>query len=336
VTENAMFGYLLVAVALGIGQPPAAPRLEGIVVDATHGGKPLADAEVILRGGLDGTWLAVGRTVTDQNGRFTFYDLPIEPNLIYMPGVNRGGVHYPGPRILAAQVADEPAVTVTTYEAVGEPNPLTAERYDIDVSIKTGVIEVTETILICNPTATTYVGTPGVGMFATTLSLSIPGGFERVTFSDEFHGRRFHVIDNKVVTDVPWTPGKRELIFTYHLPVEQSQSSFERTLDLPCSNLRLRVHGAASAAMSCNLPRAAGADQGTTVYESTGKMLAAGHQIQLRFGSLPMPWLKYGKWAAAIILCCAVLTTVSVRRRRTVRERRKRGVPSPEPATSKC
>jgi hypothetical protein len=45
------------------------------------------------------TRLAVEQTVTDAQRRFAFDDLPIEPGLIYRPVANRGGVHYPGPRI---------------------------------------------------------------------------------------------------------------------------------------------------------------------------------------------------------------------------------------------
>ncbi len=160
-------------------------------------------------------------------GHFIFYDLPDKPGLVFVPGANRGGVHYPGPRLRFLDLATKSPVELTVYDAVQSPSPLIAERFDLEMVVKSGVVEITETFLVDNPTRTTFVGQHN-GMFSTTLSLSIPDGFERVTFADEFHGRRFQIIDGRVVTDIPWTPGKRQLKYSYKLPIEESSGAVQR------------------------------------------------------------------------------------------------------------
>ncbi len=106
-----------------------------------------------------------------------------------------------------------------------------------------------ETLVVRNPSRATYVGDASAG-FATTLALGIPESFERVTFHREFFGRRFHVVNGRLVTDVPWTPGERTLKFTYYLPMTESRYALARPLDLPCSGVRVRVRGADAAGRS--------------------------------------------------------------------------------------
>jgi hypothetical protein len=290
-------------------------KLEGTVRDGTHGGIPVAGVEVILRGELDGERLALGKTVSDSNGHFAFYDLPNHPGLVFVPGANRGGVHYPGPRLRFLDIAAPSPLNLTVFDAVQSPSPLVAEQYDLEMAVKSGVVEITETILIDNPTRTTFVGQSN-GMFSTTLSLSIPDGFERVTFADEFHGRRFQIIDGRVVTDIPWTPGKRQLKYSYKLPIEESSGAIQRALDLPCKQIRVRIMGMNDKRVECNLPVGPILDGESQRFESSTPILDAGFQLQLRFQGAPIPGRLHARWYAVLLLAALVASTIWFTRRR--------------------
>jgi hypothetical protein len=203
-------------------------------------------------------------------------------------------------------------VKLTVFDAVASPSPLVAEQHDIDVQIRTGVLEITETLRINNPTRRTYVGEASSEAAPTTLSLHIPETFERVTFDKEFHGRQFTIADKRVVTNIPWPPGLHELKFTYHLPVEESQPTLERALDLPCSLVRVRVRGENADGIVCNLPRVAACSDQTAVFESSEKPIAAGHKVTVRFASVAAPWTAYGPWIAVAGLAGLILGTIGL------------------------
>ena len=60
----------------------------------------------------------------------------------------------------------------------------------------------------------------------------------------------------KLVTSIPWEPGRRELKFTYFLHNTSSTRVWERTLDLPTERLQVRVATTAPDQVTCNLDRA--------------------------------------------------------------------------------
>jgi hypothetical protein len=286
-------------------------RIEGVVTNGSAENARLAGVEVILRAGEADSLLPVAATVTDEEGRFVFDDAPIEPGLVYLPGASRGGVHYPGPRIQLRPAAPFAHATLTVYDAVSSPSPLVAEEHQIEVVVETGAIQVTETLLVSNPTTAAYVGEAVGDRPPLTLRLTIPSGFERVTFYDEFHGRRFFVAGGQVATDLPWPPGTRRLKYTYRLPVEENRKVFQRILDLPCSRMTAVVRGADPEDVSSNLLRSTTSPTRAVAFDSAGAPLPAGHRVELRFGGLPIPWTAYGRWGAVALLAILMLTTAA-------------------------
>jgi hypothetical protein len=310
-----MSSSLLALVLLGLGTElgqPQGSRLEGIAVNATQNGKPIADAEVVLRAGEEGSLQIIAQTKTDRDGHFQFDRLPNSPGLVFLAGVNHHGVHYPGPKVQLPSGGSLLAVQLTAFDAVASPSPLVADRHEIDVEIQKGALQVTEMLWVNNPSLTTYVGQDVIGALPTTLSLLIPDGFERVTFHSEFNGRHFKLRDNQLYTDIPWTPGKREVKFTYLLPIEDGKRLLEWSVNVPCSHYRLRIRGENADRFECNLPRAAGPDQGTSVFEST-EPIAAEHIVKLELGRLPTSWVVYLRWSALAILAGLIVITASYR-----------------------
>lgn len=303
--------------------------IRGTVINGSQGNAPVARAEVILQVQQDGVFIPLADTTTDDRGRFVFDSLPLEDEALFLVGANRDEVFHPGERVRLGLQHSEAEVNVTVFDALTDPSPLVARRYDIVIHAEPNLLNVTETILVSNPSTYCYVG-GAEGMRPVTLRLQIPSSFEKVTFHKEFYGRRFEMIDGALMTTIPWPPGERELKFTYILPIEKQHQVWERPLDLPCGAVRLSVSGSDSKAITCNLPPGQTADSSELVFEHQGESLPAGHTIRVAFGRLPVPFSAYARWIALgtlATLIVAVAVAMLVKRYLAKRE----GQPKEQP-----
>jgi hypothetical protein len=290
--------------------------IAGVAVNGTHGQTPLANAAVVLRANQDGAFVPVAETTTDADGRFTFTGLSIAEGLIYLPGVNRDEVHYPGPRVRFTRDRPAARVRIIAYDAAESPSPLVCRRHDIDVRTGEGYVEITETLLIANPGLTAYVGEKPDDRPPVTLRLSLPQRLDKVTFEKEFDGRNFLLHNSDLITDLPWPPGEREVRFRYRLPAERRDILVKRTLDLPTEHFTLRVWSDDPNHVVCNLPIAPEQADGTRLFEHSGALLPAGHDIELRLGALPIPVETYARWGAAGLLGLLIMGFLIKWRRR--------------------
>jgi hypothetical protein len=296
---------------------PGKPIIQGMVVNGSKGAKVVAGADVVLLAGKENQFERVASTTTDQNGCFVFDQrhLTPSPDLVYILGANWDGVHYPGRRFQLDPRGAPAIALLTVHDAIASPCPLVAEVHEIDIHVNTGVLDVTEIVVVDNPSPTTYVGTadPDAPMTApTTLFLAIPEGVSHVTFNKEFDAQNFQLVDGRLVTNVPWPPGKRQLAFKYQLPVENNQLLFKRPLDLPCLHARVAVTGQCSGELTCNLPKVTASNVVPIGFESAGQTLPAGYALQLQMCRLSVPWIVYARWGA-IILLGGLLAATSMR-----------------------
>jgi hypothetical protein len=307
---------LLLLSANADGPPAPRGRIEGVVVNSTHGNEPLANVEVVLRAGPDRALTPIAKTTTDIYGKFVFEDLPLDPSITYLPGADRDGVHYPGDRAQLDLKNRFVHARIVAFDAVQSPSPLIAGKHDIDISVQQNLMEISETLLVTNPSRTTYVGEHIDDKPRVTLRLTIPPNFDRVTFDREFYGRRFGIDDHHPVTDIPWPPGRRELKFMYRIPLENGAGVFHRTLDLPCSDVRIQVRGENAKHLACNLPSVKGTHPGEALFAWHGEPLPAGHTIDLRIGEPPFPWIQFARWASIAAVGALAMGTIALVRYR--------------------
>jgi hypothetical protein len=319
---------LAAAVALSGQTTPVAGSISGVVVNASQELAPVGGAEVVLRVRLEGQLVIAAEGIADEQGRFVFDNIPADADYIYLPGANRDGIHYPASRVKLSAQKPHARVKLAIHDTVADPNPLVLRRHDITIHPETDALRVTEKLLIENPSLKTYVGHPArEGGRATTLRLSIPSDFRRTTFEKEFYGRQFTLIDGRLVTDIPWTPGQRELAFTYVLPNEDRDRVWQRPLDLPCDHLRIEVHTDTPGEISCNLSRASSQTKGVVTFESVGHTLPADQIVRLQLESMPISLATYGRWLALAVLVGLVVATSLIKtqqRRKTQSQLRER------------
>jgi hypothetical protein len=303
-----------------IGQMPSGSgAIEGTVYVVSDGRQPGAGVEVALRVALNGQFVPLAETTADAQGKFSFAPLPLGQEYIYLPGANRDGIHYPGQRIQLSVQQPRASVTLEVRDAVEEPCPLVARRHEIVIRPQPGSLSVSEKILIDNPTSKCYVGRPAHdGAEPVTLELSIPPDFEQTTFQREFFGRRFSLVDGKLVTSLPWQPGARELEFTYVLRNDRKHLVWERPMDLPSSQVVVSVQSDEPDAVFCSLGSTPVRREGEVLYESDGTTLPPGHVIRVELGHLPATFITYGRWLTPLVLLTLIggAAVVNARRRR--------------------
>jgi len=280
----------------------------GTVVNTSTGTPVPCQVAVVVQVQVKGQFVPFRDVISDKQGRFRFERLPAGDGVVYQAGATRHGIFYPGPRIRLTDLQPIARTQLSVCDAVDGPNPLVLKKMDVTIRPETGLLKVTESLLLENPSHTCYVGQAAHdGADPITLELSVPPDFERTTFDQEFFGRRFAMINNKLVTSVPWPPGQRELRYTYVLRNTQEVSRWTRPLDLPCSAVTIRVEGKSANEVRCKLLRQTTADGNTVVFESAGQGLPLGQILQVDLGRLPLPWMTYGKWIAVAILLVLIM-----------------------------
>jgi hypothetical protein len=304
--------WLLVASVLSNASVASTGTIQGVVVDGSQLGEPIAGLDVQLRAGMHGVFESVAATKTDFYGKFVFENLPLESKIVYLPGANRSGVHYPGQRVQLEPNRKLAYVKIVAYEA-NTVSPLVVKRHDIQIESIKNVINVTETILISNPSRSTYVGQSQNDNPPVTLRLSIPPNFDRVTFKNEFYGRRFRIVNHGAETDIPWPPGDTRIEFTYRLASQASAGLYQRVLDLPSSNVRIQVRADNEEDVSCTLPKSIG-DGDKRVFAALNGQLPSGFTIELQIGDPVIPWSRYARWGSVVVLAGLVVATLVVGR----------------------
>ncbi|MGD0899987.1 MAG: carboxypeptidase-like regulatory domain-containing protein [Thermoguttaceae bacterium] len=308
-----MIAHALLLIAALPGLPNNPGTIRGTVVNASAATSSPCQATVVLRVYSGGQLVPLSETQSDARGQFRFDRLPIGVIYSYAVGASRDGVHYPGPRIVLTDEQPEAAVQLSVCDAVTGPNPLVIRRLEIAIVPEPGSLAVTESMLVENPSTTCYVGEPPPeGGEPATLALGIPSDFERTTFQDEFHGRRFSLAGGRVVTSIPWPPGRREIKYTYVLRNNQAYRCWERPLDLPCSQVRVRVRTPLGGEVRSNLPWLPADRDGEILFESDGQTMPAGYVLRVELGRLPLVWMDYARPLAVVTLLGLIAGTSCV------------------------
>jgi hypothetical protein len=307
---------LSVVLALLAQVYPDEGTIRGLVVNASRDEAPVGSADVVLRVQLDGDFIVAARTITDQDGRFVFEGLPVDPELIYLAGAHCEGIVYPGRRIRLSPGQPYAHDVLKVQEAITEPNPLVIRDYAITLEPGPGALRVTETMLIENPEPRTFVGKkPHPEAQPVTLRLGIPAEFERVTFREEFYARQFSLINERLVTGLPWTPGRRALQFSYVIRNEGRSRLWARPLDLPCDHVSITVSTNDPDGVSSNLGGSTRVENGTVTFEGVPRELPAGHLLRVELSRLPVPVMAHARWIVLGVLVAVIAGSCLVLRR---------------------
>ena len=134
--------------------------IDGTVVNTTSGAARALPVRGRAASAVQGAIRALCMVATDKQGRFRIGELPLGEKYLYLIGANRQGVFYPGPRLTLTDLHPAARVELAVCDAVTRPNPLVLNKMEITIRPETGLLKVTESLLIDNPSRTTYIGEP--------------------------------------------------------------------------------------------------------------------------------------------------------------------------------
>ena len=150
---------ILLCAALAAVSPPAvAGTIQGTVVNTSSGSPVPCQVAVILQVQVKRELVPYRDVVSDKQGRFSFQRLPVGDGVVYQAGATRHGVFYPGPRIRLTDRQPTAYTGLSVCDAVAGPNPLVLKKMDVTIRPETGLLKVTESLLLENPSHTCYVG----------------------------------------------------------------------------------------------------------------------------------------------------------------------------------
>ena len=112
----------------------------GLVLNASRGDAPEGSAEVLLRVKIDDEFVVVDRVIADREGRFRFDGIPLDEGLVYLPGANRDGIHYPGPRIRLSEAQPRVDIVVKVQDSIAESNPLFIRDWELEIDPEPGAL----------------------------------------------------------------------------------------------------------------------------------------------------------------------------------------------------
>ena len=287
--------------------------IQGTVVNTSSGAPVPCQTEVVLQMQINGQFIPFRDVTSDAEGRFHFKNLPEGADYQYLVGANRHGIFYPGSRVRLVDPKPNAYAELSVCDAVTKPNPLVLKKMDVVIRPELGTLKVTETLLIENPSRTCYVGEAATaGGEPITLALSVPPDFQRMTFDKELFGRRFAVVKNRVVTSMPWKPGQHEVCYSYVLRNNHEATTWERPMDLPCSDVTVRIEGESPDEVRCEVLSRSPDEARAVVFASAGQTIPADSVLRVELGRLPLPWMTYSIWAAVAVLLAILATAIGL------------------------
>lgn len=289
-------------------------QLGGLVVDGARNDEPLPGAEVVLRGVRNDVLVPLATTHTDADGHFLFVDLEVADGALYVAGVNRDDIHYPGPRVGLFPEAPAARVRLVCFPGASGESPLVAVHHEIDIAVVGQSLAITESILVMNPSLRGFAGDDPNDEESVSLELRPFPGFERVTFHNEQLGRNFKAADNRLTTSLAWPPGQREIKFSYQLPIELRQLTLHRPLTLPTRRLQLRVTGIGPDQVRWNIADASVTRADNSIqFVREAEPLPRGDNLEVVLQGLPAPWTRHLRWLAPSALGLLVLGSLASR-----------------------
>ena len=90
------------------------------------------------------------------------------------------------------------------------------------------------------------------------------------------------------------------------VPNDSSNANWRRTVDLPCSELRLTVDTDNLEEVQCSLGTAISSSSDAVTFATIGAALPVGYEIELRIGDLSTPVMANGRWTALAVLVAIV------------------------------
>ncbi len=239
--------------------------------------------------GYDGfqlTWNSA--TTLDEEGQFTFTDVPLAAGRIYFARVDYQGLSFYSNAIRPDEInaLEIERLMVLIYPASNDPSRLYIERLHVFFDyVDQDSLQVVQMFNIANPDPLVIIPEAGSGV----LNFHLPPGASNLQFQDEDAGNRYILTEDGFMDtgSIPPAPKKHQVIFGFNLPY-QKKLDFALPLELPVGSILVAVPANGVQVISDQLM-----ESGTRVIEGgtlrlyEGGRLRAGETLKMVLSNLP-------------------------------------------------
>ncbi len=212
----------------------------GQVINVTSGA-PQGDVQVLLHM-LQGESeeLFTLATFADEEGRYTFDRLPVDPAFRYIVEVIYEGIGYLGEAttILSAE-APTSTVDVKVYATTGDDDALYIDQMQLLLTFTPKMVSVMHAYIVGNDGDATYIGQDG-----RTFAFQLPAGATDVVFQNDMNGQRFVQIDGGYADTEPVMPSEKGLAIygLYDIPVTEGALTIELPFPVDAKSVDVLVN----------------------------------------------------------------------------------------------
>lgn len=163
------------------------------------------------------------QTPLQEDGSFTFRDVPMPPNRVFIAVVEYDGIKYTSNPEYVKEVHSGLALPITLYETTTDTSALSVNRWHIFLNFETpGIVQIIELLVISNPENRVVVAS---APDEPILSFSLPEGASNLQFENgELGDGRYVRTANGFGDLAPIRPGIEDstIVFAYDLPYARS------------------------------------------------------------------------------------------------------------------
>jgi hypothetical protein len=207
--------------------------IEGRVVNGTEGGGSVAGVELTLIAYTDEGIDTSRTTLSDSQGEFRFDDVSLDYE--YLVSASYMDVVY-----YNQVVFDEGETTayleVGVCDTTDNDEMIHAALSHAVIEIGEESVEITEMFWLANDGDRTYIDDEG------SLVFTLPGGAYGFDAPEQLFADFELLENNRLLYLVPFPPGERQIVFSYHLPSASSDELvFTLVMDYPADSFSLMV-----------------------------------------------------------------------------------------------
>jgi hypothetical protein len=214
---------------------PAIGTVRGGVINGTSPDTLLENLEVTLHAFTEEGRQLSENTKTDSARLFTFTEIELDPDLIFLVSATYGGVLYSSLPAQADTGETELTIQLIVYESTTNMDSLVLSRMHLAFDfLEEGAIRVGE-LWILNNASNLTINAPG------GLEISLPEGYSNLEVDPEIEAA-ITVTATGFIVDQPFLPGEDagSLMFSYSLPYRR-YLQFTRSLPIPMMGATLML-----------------------------------------------------------------------------------------------
>jgi mono/diheme cytochrome c family protein len=224
--------------------------IQGTIEQQTPGGGTFPGGTVSLEVYAHMTPLDTLETTVDDDGAFSFTNLPVDPGIFYLVVTQYRGVRYSTPvlRFGQPEAATDDANTLTAslpiYETGDDPSGVSISRMSWIVEHEPGALLIGQVVYFGNSSDHTFTGIELDGAdVPVTLALPLPAGADSIGLQDGTIGGAYRQVGNTVYDTRPVPPGEgtRQLFVRYRLPYNGTSATVVQPVDYPMGGMELWV-----------------------------------------------------------------------------------------------